>query len=158
MGSGKSTVGRLVAGRLNLSFVDLDSLVEERLGMSIPRVFSAYGEDFFREAETRVLEEVSRSFPPSVVATGGGIVLRESNWEIMQASGEVVYLHAPVEVLWERVSHSTNRPLARDEERFRELWLKRLPLYRKARIEVESYPKTPEEVAREVLGALGLTY
>ncbi len=157
MGCGKSTVGKILANRLNMLFVDLDHFIEETVGMEIPQIFSEYGEEHFREAESFVLQQVAESPSPAVVATGGGVVLREENREVMKTTGTMVYLHAPAEVLWERASSSGNRPLAKEFQSFLELWQARLPLYREARIEIDSSANSPEEVAEEVLGALGLT-
>ncbi len=157
MGCGKSTVGEILAHRLGALFVDLDHFIEETVGMEIPDIFSEYGEEHFREAESFVLRQVAESPSPAVVATGGGVVLREENREVMRTTGKVVHLYAPAELLWNRVSPAGNRPLAKDFQGFLKLYQSRLPLYRQADLEVDSSANSPEEVAEEVLGALGLT-
>ena len=156
MGSGKSTVGEILANKLGAFFVDLDRFIEETVGVEISEIFSEYGEEHFREVESYVLNEVAASPDPSVVATGGGIVLKEDNWRVMEESGVTIHLHASIDTLWNRVSGTNNRPLAEDRQQFESLYWSRLPLYRRAQIEVVSHPKSPEEVAEEVLDALGL--
>ena len=82
-GSGKSTIGRLLAQRLHIPLYDLDTCIEEQCGTSIPTIFSEYGEAYFRDCESRILAEVIASSPSAVISTGGGIVLREENRALM---------------------------------------------------------------------------
>ena len=110
MGSGKSTIGRILAEILNLKFVDLDCEIEERCGANIAWIFDMEGEDGFRKRESRVLVELA-SETGMLIATGGGTILFEENRNALKNNGYVVYLRAPVGQLLERTSHDRSRPL-----------------------------------------------
>lgn len=110
MGSGKSSIGRLLARRLGFQFLDTDQLVIDRAGMEISDIFARYGEPAFREMETSVLLSVSH-LRRCVIATGGGAVLSEQNRMIMRQIGFVVGLTASEEVIFDRVSRNNKRPL-----------------------------------------------
>jgi shikimate kinase len=109
-GAGKSTLGRQLARRLNKHFVDADTELENRLGVSIPTIFEIEGEAGFRDREEATLADLTQ-LVDVVLSTGGGAVLRPANRARLKENGTVVYLHADPNVLWERVRHSRNRPL-----------------------------------------------
>lgn len=141
MGCGKSTLGRQLARRLRKRFIDSDLEIEERTGVSIPVIFEKEGESGFREREGKILAELAE-LKDIVLATGGGAVLSEANRKLLRKAGEVVYLHASVEVLFARTRAAKNRPLldvADPEEKLRQLYQLRDPIYREtAHIVVES--------------------
>jgi len=110
MGAGKTTLGRALAQRTGLDFVDTDRVLVERTGVPVTTIFEIEGEDGFRRRESGVLAELAVR-QGCVVATGGGAVLAEENRRVMRASGTVIYLRARVESLWERTRHDTTRPL-----------------------------------------------
>lgn len=110
MGSGKSSVGRLIAGRLGFQFLDTDALIVQRAGREIAEIFASEGEERFRELETGALESLAHR-ERCVIATGGGVVLRERNRELLRELGFVVLLTATEEVIFERVSRNAKRPL-----------------------------------------------
>ncbi|MBI2486602.1 MAG: shikimate kinase [Deltaproteobacteria bacterium] len=152
MGAGKTSVARMLAKKLQLSFCDLDETIEKELGMKIPEIFSTYGEDFFRDAESKVLRSVAQR-ERQVIATGGGVVLREENWEVMEKKGVTIYLKAPAVVLYNRVKDNTSRPLLQVENPFdkvKELLSKRMSLYEKADLIVDTEHISPQEVVREI--------
>jgi len=110
MGAGKTTVGRALAQRLELEFVDSDRVLVERTGVPVATIFEIEGEDGFRKREAAILAELARG-ADHVVATGGGAVLLADNRAVMRASGTVVYLRARIDNLWERTRHDASRPL-----------------------------------------------
>jgi shikimate kinase len=131
-GSGKSTLGRQLARRLGKRFVDCDTELESRLGVTIPVIFEIEGEASFRDREAALLAELVQQ-TGVVLATGGGAVLRPENREHLKQNGTVVYLHAQPEMLVERTRRSRHRPLLNTPDqlgRLRELFAKRDTLYR----------------------------
>lgn len=140
-GSGKSTVGRQLARRLNLPFRDSDQLIEQRVGLSIREFFEREGEEPFRELEQGVLDELTRG-EPCVLSTGGGSVLRPANRGYLMERTHAVYLHSAPEEVFRRLRHDRNRPLLQVPDplaRLRELYAVRDPLYREtARFIVET--------------------
>ena len=131
-GSGKSTVGRQLARRLQVPFVDSDHVVEQKLGCSIREYFEREGEESFRDVEESVIEELARRHQ-GVLSTGGGSVLRPANRENLRNAGKVVYLKSSPDELFRRLRHDMNRPLlqvADPMSRLRDLFVARDPLYR----------------------------
>jgi shikimate kinase len=157
MGAGKTTVGRALASRMKREFVDTDRLLVDRTGVPVATVFEIEGEEGFRRRESSVLEEICEQ-DERVVATGGGIVLAESNRRLMRECGTVVYLRARLESLWERTRHDTSRPLLatpNPKARLAELLKQREHLYRDAaHVIVESGPQSAATLVNRVLAAL----
>lgn len=132
-GCGKSTVGRQLAKRLNAAFQDTDAVITDRIGMPIRSFFEQEGEERFREIEHRVLAEFLDGGYQGVLATGGGIVLRDDNRECLRQARSVVYLRASPDDLVRRLRHDRQRPLLQVSDplkRLRELYAVRDPLYR----------------------------
>jgi shikimate kinase len=131
-GGGKSTVGRQFARRLGIGFVDTDHAIEARIGDPIKAIFEREGEERFRDIETAVLDELTRQ-APFVIATGGGIVLRPTNREMLRSRSVVIYLRSSPEELFRRLRHDNRRPLLQVADplaKLRELHAQRDPLYR----------------------------
>lgn len=153
MGAGKSTIGRVLAAELHLSFRDSDKVIEDRTGADIPWIFDMEGEEGFRDRESAVLAELSQGIDV-VIATGGGIILREQNREIMQVSGYVCYLTASIEQLVERTSRDKKRPLLQVEnprQKIIDLVALRDPLYRAAAdFVINTDRRSPKLVAQEI--------
>ena len=132
-GCGKSTIGRLLARRLQLDFVDADQRIEQHLGCTIRSYFDSHGEEAFRDVEQNVLAELLAGGAHGVLATGGGAVLRSANRALLRTAAQVFYLRATPDEIWRRVRHDTKRPLlqvANPLQRLRDLYAQRDPLYR----------------------------
>jgi shikimate kinase len=131
-GSGKTTIGRQLARRLGVPFVDSDHVIEERLGCSIREFFAREGEDSFRDVEEQVLDDLSQHHE-GVMATGGGSCLRPNNRQRLHERGHVIYLRSTPEDVYRRVKHDTARPLLQVDDpmgRLRNLYETRDALYR----------------------------
>ena len=154
MGAGKSTVGRLLARRLKRNFYDSDEEIERRCGVRIPVIFEIEGEAGFRARETQIIAELC-VLENAVVATGGGAVLAEENRRIIAARGVVVYLHARVPHLWQRVRHDRNRPLlatADPQKKLDALYAERDPLYREvADLVVDTGKQSVQTLAKDLV-------
>jgi shikimate kinase len=157
MGAGKSSVGRALAQVTALPRFDTDEMIGRRFGMTIAQLFEKHGEEKFREAETEVLRELSGK-GAAVIVTGGGMVLRPENRQLLRDLGNVVHLSADEETLFARISRRSTRPLLRTEDPRRtvaELLGARLPLYREvADTEVDTSSLTHEEVARRIVESI----
>ena len=131
-GSGKSTVGRLLARRLQLPFLDSDHVIELQIGCSIRDYFEREGEASFRDVEASVIDALT-SLERGLLSTGGGAVLRPANRQYLHERGHVVYLRSSPDELFRRLRHDVNRPLLQVADpagRLRELYAERDPLYR----------------------------
>jgi shikimate kinase len=131
-GGGKSTVGRQLARHLNVPFVDSDVEIEKRIGCSIRAFFEREGEARFREVEQEIIAELLCR-KDAVVATGGGVVLRDANRAVLHDNANVVYLRSTAEELFRRLRHDTRRPLLQVADplrKLRQLYAERDPLYR----------------------------
>ncbi len=150
MGAGKSSVGRMLADRLNYTFLDTDELVREKAGKRIPAIFTEDGESRFRELEREVLLDViNRS--RTVISTGGGIPILKSNMDIIRRAGCSVALLAPEDILYERIKNSRGRPLLKDRKYFISLFREREEFYKQADIEIDTSQLRVEEVVEELL-------
>jgi shikimate kinase len=158
-GTGKSTVGRIVADRLNRKFLDADLEIEARAGRSIRSIFTDWGETVFRDWEEQILAELTSAFPDAVVATGGGVVLREINRRRIRGFGLVVWLRADPTELARRLESDerglADRPaltLAGTLAEIAQVLEDRIPLYQElADTVMETGGKTPDEVAAAIL-------
>jgi shikimate kinase len=153
MGAGKSTIGRFLAELLGKQFKDSDHEIEKRTGASIPLIFEIEGEAGFRAREATMLQQLSAE-KGAVIATGGGIVLSDANRKILKDNGLVVYLHASIDILYQRTRRDRNRPLLNDGDRrakLEEIMRTRDPLYRDvATLIVETDKRPARSVAKEI--------
>ncbi|MEN9465537.1 MAG: shikimate kinase [Pseudomonadota bacterium] len=153
MGAGKSTLGRLLAAELKLDFYDSDKVIEERSGANIPWIFDMEGEAGFREREEQAIDELTQ-MPNIVLATGGGVVMREANRQHLSSRGTVVYLRTSVGQQLARTAKDKNRPLlqtANPEQVLRELFAKRDPLYLEvADIVIDTDQHSPKWMVQEL--------
>ncbi|MCC6393617.1 MAG: shikimate kinase [Bryobacterales bacterium] len=159
MGSGKTTIGRLLAEELGWTFADLDDDIEAREQAAISRIFEERGEAEFRRIESECLEarvEQIRASRPLVVSLGGGAYVQAANRELVAASGVAIWLDCPFERIERRVEGFTHRPLARDAEGFRKLFAARQAAYALADHRVAITGDDPMETVREILKLQGL--
>lgn len=156
MGSGKSTIARALHQRLGYPLVEMDQVLEERAGKSIPRIFAEDGEEAFRDRESALLrEQVESKAPGRIVSTGGGVVGRAENRELLRRLGYVVWLKVTPEMVLERTARTRHRPLLNTEdpeERIRTLMEQREPLYEEvAHLTLETGGLSSDEVATGIL-------
>lgn len=159
MGAGKTTVGKELAKKLQLPLIDTDSLIEERLDKSIPEIFEQYGEEYFREMEAQVLESLKNV--PGIIATGGGIVLKESTRRQLIKFNTVVYLTVDFDNLVNRIKkdEENQRPLFlnHSEQEFFEIYQSRIPLYESvATTVIENTAKKVASLADEIIKKVGV--
>ena len=154
-GSGKSSVGRSLAQLAGAKFVDLDASIEEDAGTSIAEIFRERGEETFRDLEEAALRRVAGDSGRSVVACGGGVVIRDSNRSVLRETGTVVYLRTPLATLRRRVKvGGPARPLLRASEDLDRLYAQREPLYRGVADHVVATGRDPDVVAERIRAVL----
>ena len=149
MGSGKSSVGEILARELGFRFVDLDTEIERQRGLSVAEIFETDGEPAFRRLEAAALRRTAE-MRDVVVATGGGTLTRWENRDFIQRHGVMVWLDAPLEVMMQRCRGGARRPLLGSPERMAGLLADRAPGYHSARWRVDTGDRSPDEVARDI--------
>ncbi|MDQ2092736.1 shikimate kinase [Rhodalgimonas zhirmunskyi] len=158
MGAGKTAVGKALATRLGVPFLDSDAELQSAANMTIEEIFTRYGEAFFREKETQVIARLLDAPEKGVLSTGGGAFLAEGNRQMISERGISVCLEADVALLWQRVRHKTTRPLLRTDNpraTLGEIHKARAPIYALADLSVTAEPAySIEEMAEKVLQAL----
>jgi shikimate kinase len=159
MGAGKSTIGRLLALRLGYRFYDTDRQVMRHFQQSVTRIFQQHGEEAFRKAEEDILKELSER-THVVISTGGGTLTRDHTFQLAQQSGTLIYLQAPIEVLFERAIFSRkDRPMINvpdAEQVFRQRFEQRRHYYEQAHLVVSTHDRRTEAVVDEILDRLNL--
>lgn len=151
MGTGKTEVGKILANYLKKEFLDIDYLIEEEAKMSINEIFSRFGEEYFRELESEKVKFASK-LENFVIATGGGVVLREDNVKRLKSSGILVWLTASPEEIYNRLKDTSNRPLLAMPDPYlqiKSLLEFRMPYYRHAADIIIPTDSTPPQVVAE---------
>ena len=154
MGAGKSTIGKLLSNNMKISFVDTDEEVEKHFNMPINNIFDKYGEEGFREIESLILEKST----DSIVACGGGIVLKKKNRDFIKENGKCLLLLSNINVLADRLSSENNRPLINDgiiENQLEQIWKQRKDLYYNLADQViEINDKSKKQITDYIIGVL----
>lgn len=157
MGAGKTAIGKVLAARFGVQFLDSDAEIEAAANMSIAEIFERDGEDFFRNRETEVIDRLLAT-SPGVLATGGGAFLAETNRMLITDKGVSVWLNADLSLLWSRVKHKNTRPLLRTAnpyETLKKLYEARVPIYGMADLAVAADPGfSVDDMAEQVVTAL----
>ena len=156
MGAGKSSIGRRLASEFNLPFVDADTEIETAAGMSIPEIFEAHGEPYFRSGEARVIARLLES-GPQVLASGGGAFINPQTRALIRARGISVWLKADLEVLLRRIKRRSDRPLLKTddpEQTLRQLIAERYPIYAEADVTVHSRDVSHDAIVADIVAGL----
>ncbi len=158
MGAGKTTIGKLLAEKTQLDHIDFDDLIVAEIGMTIQEYFDLHGEQAFREIETKVLVDTLER--PQIISTGGGIVLKEQNRQLLKQMSRVVYLKTDADELITRLKADTEsiRPLvvSKSPDEIIAVYRPRIPLYEEsANLVIETTAKTPNEIVEEILAEVG---
>ena len=164
MGSGKSTIGRELARRLDRPFIDTDDQIEATEKMEISEIFATRGEDFFRIFEEKIVGDILSSKKRAVISLGGGTLLSQKTTDLVLASGILIYIKSGPEEIWKRIRHSTRRPLLRQEgsvwkkrdylQRMAKLMKQREDGYRQAHLCIDRDGKEVDDIVEEILDRL----
>lgn len=150
MGAGKSSIGRRLAGRLGIPFIDADAEIESAAGMTIPEIFEKHGEPYFRAGEARVIARLLDN-GPQVLATGGGSVMDPQTRALIGQKGISIWLKADIDVLLKRTKRRNDRPLV---EKIKDLLPVREPIYAQADIIIQSRDEPHDTIIDEIMGEL----
>ncbi|MBN3040219.1 MAG: shikimate kinase [Candidatus Omnitrophica bacterium] len=156
MGTGKTTVGVILAKRLKLEFIEMDSLIEQRQGKSICQIFADLGEEAFRQMENQLLNEISKK-SNLVVSCGGGLICDPANSRILKGSGVTFCLKASASLIYQRTKNQTQRPLLKVDnpmKKIEELLAERKPFYESADFIIDTDTMLPEQVAEKIIHIL----
>ncbi len=155
MASGKSAVGKELVKRLGMDFVDTDELIEEKEGIKISQIFREKGEPYFRDVETQIIKGIAE-YENSVIATGGGVVLKEENMQALRKNGTIICLSTDASTILKRTSQNRLRPLLEGEREGKENKIKdllafRAPYYQKADFIVDTSNLTIEQITEKII-------
>ena len=158
MGSGKTTVGKELDKVLEeFDYVDIDNEIEKSTQKKISEIFLKHGEPFFRMLETEKIKKFCQNGKKQIISTGGGACENETNRKIMSENGALIYLQTAPKEIFNRIKNETHRPLLRKNfsvEKIADILKKREPNYKKADIIIDTTGKSPENIAKEIVGVL----
>ncbi len=158
MGTGKSVVAEKLARKLEMEFIDMDQIIEERQGMSISDIFGRYGEEYFREQENKLVKKLSQK-ENMVIATGGGTFLSSDNTRILSQKGKIICLYADSQVIYNRVKRKNNRPLIKGNNilnKINHLLKERKRIYDNIKWKIDTTNLTTREVVDKIINLLKL--
>lgn len=156
MGTGKTAVGRKLAERLNMSYIDTDEIIEQKTNMKIKDIFATYGEGYFRDIESEVIKEVS-NLDKHVISVGGGAVLRASNMDLLEKNGIVINLTASPETIYKRTQGTNERPLLNKPnplEEIKRLLAYREPYYKRCSFSINTDSLSIDEIVEQIIKRL----
>lgn len=159
MGAGKSTIGELLAKKLNRKFFDTDDLIIKELGISISQIFLERGELYFRDFESNMIKNVAKNIQ-AVIALGGGAILRQENWKVIKSSGVSIYLKWNIQTLLARILGDQERPLVKQKigpsgkNEIERLLVEREPFYERADIILDCDKMEPAQIVNKIISAL----
>jgi len=156
MGSGKTMVAQLLSKRLRCAMVEMDALIVQQENMTINEVFSGKGEPYFRSAEKKILQDIAKC-DNQIVSTGGGVILSESNINLMRETGIMIYLKASTDELYTRLQDKTDRPLLKCEspkDELDKIFENRSVLYEQAHYTIDTSDKMPDEIIGQIMQLL----
>ena len=156
MGCGKSTVGALLAKKTGMAFIDLDSYIEKKQGMTVSDIFEKYGEPRFRELEREAARELSQK-NSMVIAAGGGTLTFQENVDTLRTSGKIILLDLPLDTVAKRLENDTTRPLLNRPDKLeamKALFEKRLPIYKAAADIIVNGDESPMQVCMEIMSQI----
>jgi len=151
MGSGKTTIARIISQRRSMRFVDTDKLIEKKECLTISEIFDKKGERYFRELERQVIDNEIAFCDNCVIATGGGMPCFFDNMEKLKEKGWVVFLNLPFEEILKRVKNSDKRPLFKDQQKAYQLYKERMECYRRAHFTID-VTNSKEDIAKKIEG------
>ena len=157
MGSGKSTIGNLLSKKMGMAFIDLDAYIEKKENKSVSQIFEESGEEYFRQLERDAVKELAYKKSVILAAGGGTLTFRENVDTLRNADNKIILLDLPVAVVAQRLKGDTKRPLLNrpdKEQVMRELYEKRLPLYRSAADIVVNAANSPMQVCMDIMANL----
>jgi len=149
MGTGKSSIGRLLSNKLDRGFIDTDHQIEQSSEMSIDEIFTKLGEPFFRDIEKEVIQELGNQ-KKLVISLGGGAILNEENQKIF-SEGALVFLDTPLTIIKERLSRTSHRPLAKRDDEIDALYEERIATYRQAPYIIDCQSHSPDEICQMII-------
>lgn len=154
MGAGKTTVGKELSKQLSIPVVDTDDHIEGKMGKQISEIFLEEGEAHFRNLETEALKELSRQ-QEQIITTGGGIILRQANRQIMKETGVIIFLYCNIEETTKRLINDNSRPLLKEDiDSNKNLFKERLPFYQQADFEIDTTNKSIALIVDEIRAML----
>jgi len=160
MGSGKTSIAKILSENMKLDFIDTDKRIEANQNQSINEIFANHGENFFRTLETKTLEEILKEKKSAVIATGGGLPIRDENQTLLKKMGKVIYLRATTDTIYQRIKDDNSRPLLNTpdpRQKIRDLLEERTPIYERiADFIIDTDNKPLEQIIDEILFDLKL--
>ena len=155
MGSGKTTIAKILTRKTNLTFIDTDLKIKNLLNLTINEIFSIYGENYFRKLEHKILEKINKN-KNQIVSTGGGLFSKRKNRKLAKKTGVIVFLNCPLEICLKRIKDIKNRPLLKDKNQILKLYLKRQKIYTKIADFIVENTTTANKCADSILKLFNL--